>query len=61
MSTALDPGTRPVGVFGRLADLGLTSDDAGQSVRWTPAEPRGGLVWRPVPFAVAVPHPATGV
>lgn len=38
MSTAFDEGTRPVGMFGRLADLVLTSDDADQSVRWTPRE-----------------------
>jgi hypothetical protein len=33
VSTAFDEGTRPVGVFGRLADLVLTSDDSDQSVR----------------------------
>jgi non-ribosomal peptide synthetase component F len=38
MSTGFDQGVRPVGAFGRLANLVLSSDDADQSVRWTPGE-----------------------
>jgi non-ribosomal peptide synthetase-like protein len=38
MSTGFDQGTRPIGAFGRVANLVLTSGDADQSVRWTPGE-----------------------